>query len=67
VVGDGGRLRQILVNLCGNAVKFSERGWIEVAVACVESDEHRASFVIEVTDTGIGMDEETQGRLFQKF
>ena len=67
VVGDGGRIRQILVNLCGNAVKFSERGWIEIAVSCTEADDHRASFVLDVTDTGIGMDEETQGRLFQKF
>lgn len=66
--GDPTRLRQILLNLIGNAIKFTEHGAVSVEVTVrPESSEklHRLRF--EVTDTGLGMSQEVQGKLFQKF
>jgi CheY-like chemotaxis protein len=65
VHGDPLRLRQVLINLIGNAVKFTERGWVEVRAAGDPFDP--ASIRIEVEDTGIGMAPQTLDRLFQKF
>ena len=62
LMGDDARLRQILQNLISNAVKFTERGEIRLTVAAVDQG---LSFT--VTDTGPGMDDETQSRLFQGF
>jgi signal transduction histidine kinase/DNA-binding response OmpR family regulator len=65
--GDPGRLRQVLVNLIGNAVKFTEHGEVFVGVELLECmpDEWCLRFVIR--DTGIGLDAETVSRLFQPF
>lgn len=62
VVGDPRRLQQILVNLLGNAVKFTDRGQVTLRVA-----REGASHLFDVEDTGIGMDQEMLGRLFQPF
>jgi signal transduction histidine kinase/CheY-like chemotaxis protein len=65
VVGDPTRLTQILTNLCSNAVKFTGAGGITVR-AC--GDPRRPEgFVFEVIDTGVGMTQEAQARLFQRF
>ncbi|HEV2420013.1 MAG TPA: response regulator [Terriglobia bacterium] len=65
--GDPGRLRQIIVNLAGNAVKFTERGEV-VARAFEDSrDEHRVAIHFTVTDTGIGIPPEKQSAIFQSF
>lgn len=67
VKGDAGRLRQVLINLVGNAVKFTGRG--EVSVECMlrTADEERVSLLFEVTDTGVGIAPEIQPKLFQPF
>ena len=67
IIGDATRLRQILVNLVGNAIKFTERGRVELAIACAERKEDRAVLHFTVTDTGIGMDSAAQERLFKPF
>ncbi len=65
--GDQGRLRQVLLNLVGNAVKFTEKGEVAIAVRCAKSSEASATLRFEVRDTGIGISEEGRKRLFQTF
>lgn len=67
LVGDPGRLRQILVNLTGNAVKFTQKG--EVAVRASIEKETKTDVLIRfsVRDTGIGIPADKQDALFQKF
>ena len=67
VTGDPMRLRQVLLNLVGNAVKFTEQGSVEIIIELVKTDESVAVLHFRVKDTGIGIDEATQGKLFQKF
>ena len=72
VHGDPGRLRQVLINLIGNAVKFTERGVVEVRVRRASETTHPApegscALEFSVRDTGIGMSEEAKGRLFSAF
>jgi two-component system, sensor histidine kinase len=67
VVGDAARLKQVLANLLGNAIKFTERGLVEATVRCVMRNRDLAVLYFGVRDTGIGIDEATQKKLFQKF
>ncbi len=66
-VGDPIRVRQILLNLAGNAVKFTERGRVGVGVSVVDAGEGRAAISIEVADTGIGIAPQVQALLFNRF
>jgi len=65
--GDALRLRQVLLNFVGNAVKFSERGRITVKASTMEQDAGSVLLRIQVADQGIGIDPEQQARLFQPF
>ena len=69
LVGDPTRLRQVLINLVGNAIKFTDSGGITVRVSSlsVDSVSNTAQLHFEVIDTGIGMKPEALGRMFQKF
>ena len=67
LVGDPLRLGQVLINLASNAVKFTARGEIVVAVKLLERTADGVLLKFSVSDTGIGMDEEQLARLFQSF
>ena len=67
VVGDPNRLRQILVNLVGNALKFTERGRIEIDVSVSQRTETHASVHFVVRDSGIGIPADKQARIFEAF
>ena len=65
--GDELRLRQVLVNLIGNAIKFTHEGSVTLRIASVHCTEASARLHFSVCDTGIGMDEEALGRVFSPF
>ena len=67
VVADAARLRQVLFNLIGNAIKFTERGGVEVLLDWHPLGGERVALRIDVRDTGIGIDETLRPRLFQRF
>ncbi len=67
VVGDPGRVRQVLLNLLGNAVKFTERGEVALRVRVVEQGEGEAALRFEVRDTGVGISAAALDHLFDAF
>ena len=66
-IGDAGRIRQVLTNLVGNAIKFAPNGNIVIAVECENHTQEDASMRVTVTDTGIGIPPEKVDSLWQKF
>ena len=67
VTGDPGRFRQILLNLVGNAIKFTETGSVAISADILENDRSGLTMRFEITDTGIGIAPEEQPKLFRKF
>jgi PAS domain S-box-containing protein len=67
VRGDPGRLRQILINLVGNAIKFTQSGEVVLRARLASEEDESRTVRFEVTDTGIGIDTEARERLFQPF
>lgn len=67
VIGDPGRCRQILTNLVGNAVKFTEQGHVLIDVRTVECSESDITLKISVEDTGAGIPKNKQRQIFEKF
>ncbi|AIE85390.1 PAS/PAC sensor hybrid histidine kinase [Fimbriimonas ginsengisoli Gsoil 348] len=67
VVGDGGKLRQILTNLLGNALKFTARGEVALEATLLRETPWRATIRIKVRDTGIGIAKDRQAAIFESF
>ncbi|MDR7052574.1 signal transduction histidine kinase/CheY-like chemotaxis protein [Duganella sp. 3397] len=67
ISGDPNRLRQVIFNLLGNAVKFTDSGEITVKVVVAAEDAQRVTLRFEVHDTGIGVSNEARGRIFDSF
>jgi len=67
LVGDQGRIRQVLLNLLSNAVKFTERGTVTVRLQCLPSADDKIGFACTVEDTGIGIPAAQQHLLFERF
>jgi len=67
VVGDSNKLRQVFVNLIGNAVKFTSKGGVSVRVGIKTRSETALRLMVEVEDTGVGIAEEEIGKLFRPF
>lgn len=65
--GDPLHVRQVLINLVGNAIKFTEKGKIKIRVKLVNEEQNSAVIKFEVTDTGIGIPLEAQSRIFESF
>ena len=65
--GDGGRLRQILVNLIGNSIKFTDHGEVALSVSVKEEQENSLLLQFDIRDTGIGIDEESLAHIFDAF
>jgi PAS domain S-box-containing protein len=66
-LGDPGRIRQIILNLTGNAIKFTEKGRVSIVVSCLERGPDDALVRLAVEDTGVGVPEHLHSRLFEKF
>ncbi len=67
LIGDRGRVRQVLTNLIGNAVKFTEKGHVTVRVLGEEGEDGQIALRIAVEDTGIGIPQEKQAHVFGEF
>ncbi len=67
VVSDEGKLRQALINLLGNAIKFTKRGQVQVHVTLEPANANLLRLSASIEDTGPGISEEEQGRLFEPF
>ncbi len=67
LMGDPGRLRQIIMNLCTNAIKFTKKGEVVISVTKLEEDDGQVKLRFAVRDSGIGISKPDQARLFQSF
>jgi len=67
VRGDPLRFGQVLTNLLGNAIKFTERGSVVIRVACAAESQTQVTLRVEVSDTGVGINPEAQSRIFEEF
>src|SRR5438094_84742 len=67
VRGDPTRVRQVLMNLIGNAIKFTERGEVDLSASAVRRDRDQATVQFRVRDTGIGISEQQLATIFQEF
>ncbi len=65
--GDEIRLKQILINILGNAVKFTKKGFILLRVKCERTDDENCSIRIDIKDTGVGIKEEDKANIFSSF
>jgi len=67
MIGDPNRIRQILINLVCNAIKFTAQGQVTIDVEIAARPENRCHMLLSVSDTGIGLDSDDTGKIFEKF
>jgi two-component system, sensor histidine kinase len=67
VVGDSGRIRQVLMNLVSNAIKFTDQGWVCVNVSTIQSLDASAYLLFKVSDTGVGVAPSKHKKIFRNF
>ncbi|MCJ8320316.1 MAG: two-component sensor histidine kinase BarA [Colwellia sp.] len=67
LIGDAMRIKQVIINLANNAIKFTEKGSVTIDVEGETSDSHTAIIKVTITDTGIGMNAEQQKTIFEAF
>ena len=67
IIGDPLRLKQVLINLCSNSIKFTSEGFVKIRVEVVNSSETKVRLKFEVEDSGIGISPENQLKLFKSF
>ncbi len=67
VLGDAYRLKQMLINLIGNAIKFTEKGGVTITIGSTQSDSNNLLLTFEIADTGIGIDNDKINELFERF
>jgi PAS domain S-box-containing protein len=67
VTGDPSRLRQVVINLVGNAIKFTSRGEVVIRVSCESEGADEITLLVEIRDTGIGIPREKQAMIFDAF
>ncbi len=67
LIGDDVRLRQIIINLSGNAIKFTEKGEVQISVETESETETSAKLLFKVRDTGIGISKDRQSQVFEQF
>ncbi|GLX79422.1 histidine kinase [Thalassotalea insulae] len=67
LIGDAMRIKQVLINLAGNAIKFTDKGSVNIDIDCERIDRHAAILKVTVNDTGIGMNNEQQASIFEAF
>jgi signal transduction histidine kinase/DNA-binding NarL/FixJ family response regulator/HPt (histidine-containing phosphotransfer) domain-containing protein len=66
-IADEHRLAQVINNLAGNAIKFTDHGYVAVRIFCLEKNDDQAVMRVEVADTGVGIPESAQSVIFEKF
>lgn len=67
IIGDEKRIRQVLINLISNAIKFTEKGYVQVNVTCLQQNYQEATFCFTVKDTGIGIKKTQLDNIFSRF
>ncbi len=67
LIGDAMRIKQVLINLAGNAIKFTDKGSVNIDIDCEHIDSHATILKVTVNDTGIGMNNEQQASIFEAF
>lgn len=66
-MGDPSRIQQVITNLCGNSIKFTDQGYVEISASIVNRKTDRATLKVSIKDTGIGLDDEVQEQVFNSF
>lgn len=67
LIGDAMRVKQIIINLASNAIKFTDKGSVNIDIKCQQNDQEKAMLKVEVVDTGVGINSKQQEALFEAF